>query len=403
MFFRIGLRSLAVKRPQSALAFAALTLGATVASLLLNLYGDARRKMENEFRAYGPNVIVAPAGVESGADASSHPGGLLDAAVVDQIRAKLPAATPAASQPIIAPVLYAVVSARPGMLSNSSAPAQSMIAVGADFAVLRDLNPAWKVSGVRGEAGPGACVLGARAAERLALRSGDSLELAALDGGLPEAARRGRVTACTLAGVVSSGGAEDNQVFLSLEVLQQAAGLAGRISLIEMRVPGAASDVEAVAAGLASACPSLEIRPVREIVQSEGKVLGVIRGLMVALAALIIGVVVLCVMATVTTIVLERRKEVGVMKALGASDRTVFGLLLTEIGALGLAGGIVGFGLGALVARRLGIDLFGVALDTDWRMFGPVIAAAVLVAALPALVPVSMVRSIDPARTLKGE
>src|SRR5215472_12600999 len=61
MFWRAWLRSLAVKRPQSLLAFAALALGATVASLLLNVYGDARRKMQREFRAHGPNVIVAPA------------------------------------------------------------------------------------------------------------------------------------------------------------------------------------------------------------------------------------------------------------------------------------------------------------------------------------------------------
>ena len=122
-----------------------------------------------------------------------------------------------------------------------------------------------------------------------------------------------------------------------------------------------------------------------------------------SLAGLIVGVVALCVMATVTTIVLERRKEVAVMKALGATDRTVLGLLLTEIGALGLAGGAVGFALGVLFARRLGVDLFGVALHPAWWTLGPVMLAALLVAALPALAPVSIVRSIDPARSLRGE
>ncbi|HEY6291161.1 MAG TPA: FtsX-like permease family protein [Terriglobia bacterium] len=408
MFLRVGLRSLAVKRPQSALAFAALALGATVASLLLNLYGDARRKMQDEFRSYGPNVIVAPSRIESAArtgemDAAGNPGGLLDAAITAQIQGKLQSLAPGAPKAIMAPVLYAVVSARPGKLSNSTAPALSMVAVGAAFAALRALNPAWKGSDARDEAGPGSCVLGSSAAERLGLRPGDSLELAALETEPAAAYKAGRAMACTLASLVSSGGAEDNQVFLPLDVLQQLVGLAGRISLVEMHVPGATADVEAVVSGLAPAFPSLEIRPVQEIVQSEGKVLSIIRGLMLALAALIIGVVVLCVMATVTTIILERCKEVGVMKALGASDRTVFGLLLTEVGALGLAAGIVGFAFGALLARRLGVDLFGVALDTDWQMLLPVIAAAVLVAALSALVPVSTVRGIDPARTLRGE
>jgi putative ABC transport system permease protein len=108
-------------------------------------------------------------------------------------------------------------------------------------------------------------------------------------------------------------------------------------------------------------------------------------------------------MATVTTIVLERRKEIAVMKALGASERTISALLLTEIGALGIAGGLVGFVLGAILARRLGVDLFGVRLGIDWATLLPVVITAALVAALPALVPVSSVRSVDPARALRGE
>jgi putative ABC transport system permease protein len=161
--------------------------------------------------------------------------------------------------------------------------------------------------------------------------------------------------------------------------------------------------VEQGARSLSRAFPDLEVRPVREIVQSEGRVLTTLRALIVSLAVLIIGVVGLCVMATVTTIVLERRKEIAVMKALGASERTVFGLLITEIGALGIAGGLVGFVLGALLARRVGLDLFGVALGVDWATLLPVVVAAALVAAAPALVPVSSVRSVDPARALRGE
>src|SRR5579863_10490889 len=60
LFWRLWLRSLTVKRPQAVLAIGSVLVGATVASMLLNLYGDARRKMTQEFRAYGPNVVLAP-------------------------------------------------------------------------------------------------------------------------------------------------------------------------------------------------------------------------------------------------------------------------------------------------------------------------------------------------------
>jgi putative ABC transport system permease protein len=430
MFFRVWLRSLAVKRPQSALAFIALAIGATVASLILNLYGDARRKMQGEFRAYGPNVVVSAAASTppAGSTAETLPEGtpgtvtgisqglplltgeLMDAARVGDLQKVLPADSKTV------PVLYSVVWARPGKLSSSSAGGSSLVAVGADFEALRALNPTWKLGPSSDPFGPGSCVLGAHAAQRLQLRPGDTLEFGALDSGAaggsdrngaPAAAESAganeRATACSIAGVVSSGAAEDDQAFVPLDVLQQVTGLAGTVSLVEMRIAGEPSEITAAAGALRSAFPGLDVRPVREIVQGEGRVLGVIKGLMLALAALIVGVVALCVMATVTTIVLERRKDVAVMKALGASDGKVLALLMVEIGALGIAGGIVGFAAGALLSRRVGVDLFGVALNTDWRTLPTVLVAALLAAALPALLPVSTVRRIDPARALRGE
>jgi putative ABC transport system permease protein len=402
MFWRVWLRSLAVRRPQSALAFAALALGATVASLLLNVYGDARRKMQDEFRSYGPNVVLAPAPPQSKAsDPAGSPSALMGASVVQQIETSRRSLDPVLSQAALAPVLYAVVLARPG--NNLQSAASSMVAAGSDFATLRSVNPAWKVT-ARGDDGTH-CFLGGHAAERLGLRSGDSIALSSVESPASGGGGLGSESplACQIAGLVSSGGAEDDQVFLPLAALQQIAGLPGRISLVEMRVPGTSSEVEQGARSLSRAFPDLEVRPVREIVQSEGRVLTTLRALIVSLAVLIVGVVGLCVMATVTTIVLERRKEIAVMKALGASERTVFGLLITEIGALGIAGGLVGFVLGALLARRVGLDLFGVALGVDWATLLPVVVAAALVAAAPALVPVSSVRSVDPARALRGE
>jgi putative ABC transport system permease protein len=406
MFWRAWLRSLAVKRPQSLLAFAALALGATVASLLLNVYGDARRKMQREFRAHGPNVIVAPAAAppasaELVADNSElSVTGLIDSGTVARIQAQVQETPATFDASVIAavsvPVLYAVVSA------GSSQPAgrapANVVAVGADRAALSALNPAWKlgISQPLDSLGSNQCLFGARLSARLQVKIGDAVGLAS-SGALSEP------HVFEIAGLVSSGGPEDDQVFVPLDALQQLTGLSGRVSLIEMRLQGTSKQVEATIHDLSVAFPTVEVRPVREIVQSEGKVLGTIQTLLWALAALILGVVVLCVVATVTTIMLHRRKEVAVMKALGASDRAVFALVLAEIVALGVAGGLVGFAVGALLARRLGVDLFGVPLNTDWSVALPVLLAAVLVAALPALLPVSTVRSIDPARALKGE
>lgn len=412
MFWRVWLRSLSVKRPQSTLAFAALALGAAVASLLLNLYGGARRKMQSEFRAYGPNVILSPATGRMGPQGSTPgPDGLIEASVFAQLQTELQSLGLAESRAATVPVLYAVVSARSA--GKAGAAASNLVAVGANLSALYRLNPAWRVTGTRDKLSGDACVLGAHAAERLGLKSGDQIAVSTggfglsgtpmTPGGLSVKKGRQNSTAFTVGALISSGGPEDDQVFVPLEALQQLSGLTGKISLVEMRISGTSGKVESAISRLAQALPSLEVRPVREIVQSEGHVLDTIRGLMLALSGLILGVVLPCVMATVATIVLERTKEVAVMKALGASERTLFGLLLAEVGALGISGGMVGFVVGAVVARRLGLDLFGVALNPDWATLLPVVGAALLAAALPALVPVWSVRSVDPARALRGE
>ena len=406
MFWRVWLRSLAVKRPQSVLAFAALALGATVASLLLNVYGDAQRKMQREFRAYGANVVVAPGAGDGGAttDAPGAPGGLIDAATAARLEAAVRALPSADSSLVAVPVLYALASAATAGTSSAAAESSSLIAVGADFATLRALNPAWRLTGADGRpalAGEDGCVFGAHAAERLGLVTGERATLTFGSAGPAEPA--GRELACTVSGVIASGAAEDDQVFAPLRALQRASGLEGSVSLMEIRVPGAAENVAEAVHDLQREFAGLDVREVREIVQSEGSILHTLRALVVSLAALIVGVVALCVMATVTTIVLERRKEVAVMKALGATDRTVLTLLLTEIGALGAAGGLVGFAAGVVLARRLGVDLFGVPLNPAWWTMAPVLACSLLVAALPALLPASMVRSVDPARSLRGE
>src|SRR5438874_5266075 len=68
LFWRAWWRSLSVRRPQALVAVLALGVGAAVAAMLLNLYSSVHRKMTEEFRAYGANVIVsAPPDVNGGA------------------------------------------------------------------------------------------------------------------------------------------------------------------------------------------------------------------------------------------------------------------------------------------------------------------------------------------------
>ena len=397
MFWRLWWRAVSVKRSQAALALGALAVGAAITSMLLNLYGDVRRKMTEDFRSYGANVVIAPA-------STGTAGSVGDSTVVEEAAlqplAQFARTTPGTS---FVPVLYGVVRVSPDPADPRLPEFTNVVAAGADFGVLRRLNPGWREQGetVSGELPPGECAVGSNLAARLHVRPGDSIQLHRVKEGGAENASP--FTAYRVATVLTTGASEDDQIFVPLVALQSLLGTEGKVTLVEVSIPGETRDVESAVHRLAGLLPSLEVRPIRQIVYSEGKVLGTIRWLLLSLTILILVIIALCVMATMTAIVLERRKDIGVMKTLGAADALLMRLFMTEGASLGLVGGALGYAVGELLARILGERLFGVALRINAWTLPVVCGLTVALALFAAQVPVRIMRGIQPTVVLKGE
>jgi len=111
----------------------------------------------------------------------------------------------------------------------------------------------------------------------------------------------------------------------------------------------------------------------------------------------------LAVGATSATTVLERRSEIGLMKALGASHRAVGAFFIAEQLLLALVGGALGYAIGIVLARVLGIGIFGIAPTLRWILFPVVLALAAVVAFLGSLAPLARASRADPAPVLRGE
>ena len=407
LLWRMLSRSLRLKRPQVLLTLFSLAMAATVASLLLNLYGDAQVKMTREFRAFGPNLILS-AKSEKG-DRIPQPGrGSASGLVWESDVSKLREGMKEEWEASIVPVLHTI--ARVQSLEAEKSPArrgERVVVVGTDFASLHGLYPGWRVEDAparldkadseKAATAEEGWVIGVEVAEKLALKTGDAVLLELGDPSQRQAIMF-RVNR-----IVVTGGAEDNQIIVPLAHLQQSLGLEGKFSLVEMRIAGKAEEVEAAAEQIAAALPSVEVRPVREIVFSEGRVLETVRWFLLSLTLIILALTGLCLLATITAIMLERRREVGLMKALGASDGLLTGLFLMEVGLLAVAGGVGGFAAGAGLAKLLGLRLFGVPLDVYWPSLPWVLLATLGVALLAAWAPIRMVRRIQPAMVLKGE
>jgi putative ABC transport system permease protein len=398
LFFRLWWRSVSVKRPQAALAILSLLVGAAVMSMLLNLYGGVRRKMTQEFRAYGSNVVLAPG-------SSTSPEGTPGSGVMDQAVMTLVQEFARQRRGVIAvPVLYGVVRLKRVPPDPRLLEFENVVAVGADLAALSRMNPGWREGKEMGQSGPlslPVCAVGSRIASRLRVGSGDTVYLepwAASPGGHAKSG-----AACRIVSVLTTGSSEDDQLFLALEVLQRMIGMTGKISLVQLSVPGETGEIESSIRELAKMLPGVDVRPIRQIVYSEGRVLGVIRWFLLSVTALILVIIAICVMATMTAIVLERRKDIGVMKALGASDHQVMRLFMAEGAVLGMVGGCAGFFLGSFWAYGLARHLFGVTLNVIWWTLPLVCGLATLLALGAALFPVRIVRAIQPAAVLKGE
>ena len=394
LFLRLWLRALTVKRPQAALGVAAVLMGAALATALLNLHDGVRRKMTQEFRAYGANAMVSARGDASGGASSS----LLGQDVLSGLAAWRES-TPGA---VLAPMLHVVMRLRPAQIDQRLPEFQNVVVVGTDFEALRTLYPNWRIADEWARHGVPVpqcdCVVGTRVASTLRLATSSEISVE------PAETAQGTATAlkCRISGILSTGGAEDDQLFVPLAALQRAAALDGNMSVVELLIPGEAAEVERTVAELGTRFPQAGVRPVRAIVESQGKVLGTIRWLLVALTALILVIVALCVMATMTALVLERKKDIAIMKALGATDRLIMRLFLCEGAGMGLTGGLLGFGVGLLLARELGLKLFGVPLDPAWWTLPLVGLGSVAIAVLATVFPVRMAQAVQPATTLKG-
>jgi putative ABC transport system permease protein len=372
MFLRILWKLLGASRGRLAVALIALTSGAAVCSALLNVNLDAERKLTQEFRTLGANVVIAP-------PAGGSEAALADAAVLDRIASmRVPQ--------IVATAPYLYVAANSGL--------QPVILAGTWFDQVAKMNSWWKLEGgwVSSRDDHEHCLVGFNAARQLGLAPGSAVQLRSGD----------RNISLTVAGIVTTGGAEDNQILTNLDSAQALAGLSGRVSLVQLSVSGTPAEIEGVTRKLADNLPGLDVRPVRQIAAAEGTILGRIQGLIFWTIALILVLSMLGVLASMAALAMERRQDVGLMKALGGTVQRIMRLFLAEAGMLGAVGGLLGFLIGVVLARWIGERIFGVVISARFEVL-PITVALTIGVALAGAFPLRLLGRVRPAEILRGE
>jgi len=390
MFWRIIRRLLGANRGRLFVMLLALGAGAAVTAALLNLQVDAKQRLTIEFRSFGANFVVAPHDASELGTTATLPW---DENVVKTIRAQAYEETP------IVPFLYLVASAQ--KLSSPMLPLKGKqiqtVVVGTDLMNLH-LVAGTKFPEVFGweesdyENLKTECFLGERIAKQLGVIKGDQVVLL----------YENRAEQLRVLGIVSAGGAEDNQIFMELGTAQRLSWMNERVSLIQVSYPGTPKEIQAFWSKLASQLGNAEVRPIRQFTEGEAKIYNRISGLLTATVAIVLVLTGLCGIAAMTNVAMERKNDVGLMKAIGGSVRRVLRLFLAEAALLGLAGGMIGGAAGIFLSIGLGKAVFGVAARPRLIVYPVAVALTVIVAILSAY-PLRRLASIRPASVFRGE
>jgi putative ABC transport system permease protein len=434
MFLRIISESFTRTPRRKFLTGAALALGMAVATATLTVALNVGDRLAAEFRSLGANLLVTPKADTlplevGGVDYRPVNAGAYlpvdDLPKLKQIfwRNNIKGFTPFLDVPV---AIGSSSGTSAGSPSNSDTTligtwVNHRVDLGSDPPFdtgITSTNPWWRIaSGGRWfNEGADECVVGESLASRNNLHIGDVVGISNSRNPVNL-----RVT-----GILSTGSSEDDAIVAPLAVAQKLADQPGKYRHLMVSAVVKPDDdfgrrdhskftpeeyerwycsayIGSVSLQIEQALPGVEARAVRQVAEGEGKILGRISLLLwvVTLAALIAAG--LAVGSTAATSVLERQKEVGLMKALGASNAVVGAFFLGEQLLLALFGGGLGYAVGVLLARWLSITVFGVNSPARMIMLPVTLGLAIIVAVAGSLFPLRRASRFDPAPILRGE
>ena len=374
-FFKMVFYSLLRRRLRMAVALLAVAVGATIISGMVTVYREVPQQLSREFRAYGANLLLLPAGEET----------VFREEELQKVRELIK------GQEIvgIAPFLY----------ERLEINKQPVLTGGTDFEELRKVSPYWQIQGEYPAIGAREVLLGAGLAQRL---SADTKQLV----GKTVTISAGEGTAMrqyTVSGIVNTGGKEEEFAFLPLGELQKLTEKPGAVGLAQMSVVADGAQLTAMEDAIRAGSDAVEPQAVKQIAHSEWNVLGKLQVLVLLVTLIVLLLTLICVTTTMMAVVTERRREIGLKKALGAANENIVGEFLGEGCLLGAFGGLLGSGFGYLFAQTVSVQVFsrGISFSPGIALLS--ILLSMLVTGVASMIPVRIATNVDPAIVLRGE
>ncbi len=374
-FYRVVLKDVWRRKRRVLFAVIGVLIGTMTVVGIFTITRAGEARMLEQMEKYGPNLTVMPAISNIDMQLGDLSLGTLSVGENYISEEALPAIRQIADSEIkevmgiedegdiatIAPKLYV----------NTRIKDASVMVVGIDPLPELNIKTWWRINGGVYLNGDGQALVGAVAADLLELKEGDQIDL------------NGETV--TIAGVLEETGSdEDYQVFVSLPTLQKAFGKEGLVSSVDIRALCNACPVVNIADDITNGIPGVRAIAVQQIASAEMEMMSRINRFMLALAGITLAVGLFGVGNTMMRSVNERTKDIGIMRAVGASQPQIMKLFIYEAIVIGVVGGIFGYLAGTLLAYGLGPVVFGVSAINPIPQYFPLalgLAIGVAVAA----------------------
>jgi putative ABC transport system permease protein len=207
----------------------------------------------------------------------------------------------------------------------------------------------------------------------------------------------------TITGILRTGGTEDGFLFMNLDAMAAMTGEEGLADAAEISLSVNEADLQKLSAAVHGAVPSVEARLVKRVTQSEAAVLGKLDMLVTLVTLVVLVLTMICVATTMMTVVMERRREIGLKMALGAEKRRIAGEFLAEGILLGSTGGLLGGACGFLFAQFICTQVFGRSIEIVFSLVPVTVLVSVIVTIAACLAPARQAMDVEPAQVLRGE
>jgi putative ABC transport system permease protein len=393
--YRIVLKDIVRRKKRVLFAALGVAIGTMTVVGILTIALAGQAKIYNELEKYGPNLAVMPA-ISS---VDTHLGDLsLGTLAVGENyipEEKIPEIRQIADGEIREALGITdqgnIATIAPKLYINTEVQGTSMMVVGVEPEEESKIKTWWKIQEGKYLEGTDQALVGAVAAKLLALNTGDTVEL--------------NGSAVTVTGILEETGSNDDyQIFVPLETLQNAFGKKGLISSIDIRALCNACPVEVIANAINQNITGVRAIAVKQVAEAEMGVMERMNKFMLALGGITLAVGLFGVINTMMSSVNERIKDIGIMRAVGASRNQIMRVFIYEAIIIGIVGGIFGYLAGTLLAYIVGPIIFeGTNINFVLKYLPLSLALAILVAVIATLYPAlraARIRVADSFRSL---